>query len=95
MNEHTFIGNLTRDPQLHSSSSTGRAVGTFDIAVNHRRLDRRTGEFVDQAPVFHRLVSYGPVAQTWRRACAAASGSSWSAGSSTTATSRTASCSAG
>jgi hypothetical protein len=39
--------------------------------VNHLRLDRRTGGFVDQAPVFHRVVSYGPqaenVAQSLRR----------------------------
>jgi single-strand DNA-binding protein len=63
MNEHTIVGNLTRDPQLHHSQATGRAVTTFDLAVNQRRLDRTSGEYVEQPPVFHRVVCYGPQAE--------------------------------
>jgi single-strand DNA-binding protein len=62
MNEHTLIGNLTRDPQLHASRTTQRPVATFDLAVNRRRLDRSSREYVDQALVFHRVVCYGPLA---------------------------------
>jgi single-strand DNA-binding protein len=63
VNEHTLIGNLTRDPQLHVGHTSGRPVATFDIAINHHRLDRSTGQYVDSAPVFHRVVCYGPLAE--------------------------------
>jgi single-stranded DNA-binding protein len=60
VNEYTLIGNLTRDPQLHLGHTSGRPVATVDIAINHRRLDRSSGQYVDLAPVFHRVVCYGP-----------------------------------
>lgn len=63
MNENTYVGNLTRDPQVHVSKSSGRFVTRLDIAVNHRKLNRDTGEWVDQEPVFWPVVAYGPLAE--------------------------------
>ncbi len=63
MNENTYVGNLTRDPKIHASTKNGRIVTTFDLAVNHRRYDQEAGEWVDQEPVFWRVVSYGPLAE--------------------------------
>jgi single-strand DNA-binding protein len=91
MNEHTLIGNLTRDPQLHASRTTQRPVATFDLAVNRRRLDRSSREYVDQALVFHRVVCYGPLADHMAQSLRRGVESWWLAASSTTATTRTAS----
>lgn len=61
MNEQTIVGNLTRDPEVYVSRNA-RTVTTFDVAVNRRRLDRDTGEWIEQTPVFHRVVTYGQLA---------------------------------
>ncbi|NKQ59033.1 single-stranded DNA-binding protein [Amycolatopsis sp. K13G38] len=62
MNEQTIVGNLTRDPEVHVSAKNARTVTTFDVAVNRRRFDRETGEWIEQTPVFHRVVTYGQLA---------------------------------
>lgn len=62
MNEQTITGNLTRDPEVHTARN-GRTVTTFDVAVNRRRRDRETGEWIDQTPVFHRVVCFGSLAE--------------------------------
>ena len=63
MNEHTLIGNLTRDPQIHVAKTSGRFVARFDLAINHRRYDRNTDQWVDSEPVFKAIVAYGPLAE--------------------------------
>ncbi|MGQ0480407.1 MAG: single-stranded DNA-binding protein [Pseudonocardia sp.] len=62
MNEITIHGNLTDEPTLRYSSEA-KAVVNFTVAVNRRRLDRQTGQWVDQAPVFHRGVAFGLLAE--------------------------------
>ena len=37
MNKLTIIGNLTRDPETRTVSSTGNTVCSFTVAVNRRR----------------------------------------------------------
>jgi single-strand DNA-binding protein len=62
MNEITIHGNLTDKPELHFTSEA-KAVLNFSVAVNRRRLDRQSGQWVDQAPVFHRVVAFGALAE--------------------------------
>jgi len=62
MNETTIVGNLTADPIYHRSERSQRGVLRFDVAVNRRRFDRDAGQYVDLAPVFHRVVVFGPLA---------------------------------
>jgi single-strand DNA-binding protein len=62
MNELTIHGNLTDEPTLRYSGDA-KAVVNLSVAVNRRRLDRQTGQWVDQAPVFHRVVAFGTLAE--------------------------------
>jgi single-strand DNA-binding protein len=62
MNEITIHGNLTDEPTLRYSGDA-KAVVNLSVAVNRRRLDRQTGQWVDQAPVFHRVVAFGTLAE--------------------------------
>lgn len=62
MNEITIHGNLTDEPTLRYSGDA-KAVVKFSVAVNRRRLDRQSGQWVDQAPVFHRVVAFGTLAE--------------------------------
>ena len=48
INRVVISGNLTRDPELRSTSS-GMAVLTFGVAVNDRRRNGQTGEWEDYA----------------------------------------------
>lgn len=43
MNKCILIGNLTKDPELRTTASTGVSVCTFTIAVS-RRFDNQKGE---------------------------------------------------
>jgi single-strand DNA-binding protein len=51
INRVTVTGNLTRDPELRSLSS-GTSVCSLRIAVNTRRKDGQTGEWVDKPNYF-------------------------------------------
>jgi len=66
MNELTIVGNVTADPILRKSGN-GRGVIRFDLAVNRRRFTRETNQYEDLPPVFHRVVAFGPVAETGGR----------------------------
>ena len=46
MNEAVLIGNLTKDPELRTTSN-GTSYCRFSLAVNDRRKDPKTGEWVD------------------------------------------------
>jgi single-strand DNA-binding protein len=51
INRVIITGNLTRDPELRSTPS-GTAVCGLRVAVNTRRKDNSTGEWVDKANYF-------------------------------------------
>lgn len=58
LNKVLLIGNLTRDPELRSTSS-GQSVANFGLATNRVWKDQTTGERKEAAE-FHNIV-------TWRR----------------------------
>ena len=60
MNEITLHGNLTAEP-VHRTNGT-RTATSFTIAVNNGYYDRRTGQYVNQPPVFHHVVCFGDLA---------------------------------
>jgi single-strand DNA-binding protein len=51
INRVTITGNLTRDPELRSTRS-GTSVCGLRVAVNSRRKDGSTGEWVDKPNYF-------------------------------------------
>jgi single-strand DNA-binding protein len=51
VNNYICTGNLTRDPELRATP-TGTSVAKLRIAVNGRRKDGQTGEWVDKANFF-------------------------------------------
>lgn len=51
INRVVVTGNLTRDPELRSLSS-GSSVCSLRVAVNTRRKDNSTGEWVDKPNYF-------------------------------------------
>jgi single-strand DNA-binding protein len=51
INRVIITGNLTRDPELRSLPS-GTSVCSLRVAVNTRRKDQSTGEWVDKANYF-------------------------------------------
>lgn len=63
MNQITLHGNLTANPVTNTSQSTGRSVVTFDIAINSGYYERATNQWRDRAPVFHRVVCFGDLAE--------------------------------
>jgi single-strand DNA-binding protein len=63
MNEVSIVGNVTAEPILRMSDTTGRGVLRFDVAVNRRRFNRETNQYEDLPPVFHRVVAFGPLAE--------------------------------
>lgn len=62
MHTVTLHGNITGDP-ISRTTSTGTAVLNFGIAANGRRYDRANGGWVDQTPVFHRVVAFQKLAE--------------------------------
>lgn len=56
INNVSIVGNLTRDPELHSTQS-GTAVLSFGIAVNDRRKNA-SGQWED-VPNFFECVTFG------------------------------------
>jgi single-strand DNA-binding protein len=55
-------GNVTADPELRFTKTTGQAVATIRIAVSSRRKNM-DGEYVDTPPVFHEGSCWGSVAE--------------------------------
>ena len=66
MNEITLVGNLTADPVYRVAEQSGRGVVRFDIAINRRRFDRDTNDYVNLPTVYHRVVAFGPPADNVR-----------------------------
>ena len=57
INRVNLMGNLTRDAELREFEDGG-AVLNFGIAVNEKRRDKASGEWVD-APVFVNCSMFG------------------------------------
>lgn len=65
INRVVLTGNLTRDPELRSTSS-GMAVLKLGIAVNDRRKNQQTGEWED-VPNFVDVTVFGARAEALTR----------------------------
>ena len=57
INRVTITGNLTRDPELRALPS-GTAVCELGVAVNHRRKDQATDQWVEE-PNYFNVVVFG------------------------------------
>lgn len=51
LNKVLLVGNLTRDPELRFTP-TGAAVCEFSIAINSKRKDKASGEFIEEVSFF-------------------------------------------
>ena len=58
INVVVITGNLTKDPELRSTGG-GTSVCELRVAVNSRRKDGQTGEWVDK-PNYFNVVVFGP-----------------------------------
>lgn len=58
----SFAGNLTSAPELRFGNN-GAAVAKFTVAVNHSKLDRQTGQWVEQETAFYRCTAFGQLAE--------------------------------
>ncbi len=65
INKVFLAGNITRDPELRSTTS-GNPVLTWGLAVNSRRQNKQTGEWEDY-PNFVDCVMYGHRAEAIQR----------------------------
>lgn len=54
-----FVGS---DPEVRRTN-TGAAICSFRAAVNHRRLDNSTGEWVNNGTSWYTVTSYGTLAE--------------------------------
>ena len=61
MNNCYFVGNLTSDPII-KSTSTGRAMAMFTVACNENTVDRNTGE-TRQITNFVNCTAWGTMAE--------------------------------
>ena len=71
MTQHHFVGNLTTDPEFHTSE-TGTLSARLRIAVNDRYFDPRSGRWRDREPTFWDCYAWNKRAaaiqeQRWRR----------------------------
>ncbi|AOT24406.1 single-stranded DNA binding domain protein [Propionibacterium phage B22] len=57
----TVVGNLTDDPTLRFTPS-GKAVASFQVAVNRRRKDQ-SGNWVDDGADWHSVQAWGTLAE--------------------------------
>lgn len=62
MTSITIIGNLTADPELRFAPS-GVPVASFTVAVNHRRYDKSTQQWVDDGSDFHNVTCWKGLAE--------------------------------
>jgi single-strand DNA-binding protein len=65
INRVVLVGNLTRDPELKALPS-GTSVCELGLAVNHRRKNQQTGEWVEE-PNYFRVSVFGSQAETCAR----------------------------
>lgn len=63
MNENTFHGTVGREIRINYSQRTGNAVVTFSIAINSRRFDKASGQWVSRPTVWKDVVAFGPLAE--------------------------------
>src|SRR4051794_27872179 len=61
MNEITIVGNVAGDPVLRATKS-GRGALHFTLAVNRQRFNKKSNQYDDLPPVFHRVVAFGDLA---------------------------------
>ena len=61
INRVTITGNLTRDPDLRALPS-GTSVCELGVAVNHRRKDQSTDQWIDE-PNYFNVVVFGAQGQ--------------------------------
>lgn len=61
INRVTIMGNLTRDAELRKKGDA-TSVLTFGLAINEKKKDSETGEYVD-APVFVDCALFGARAE--------------------------------
>lgn len=54
----TITGNLTRDPQLRISSRTGDPFVVLSVAVNNRRFDKPTQQYVTVGTTFFDVMCF-------------------------------------
>lgn len=57
----TLSGTIATDPESRTLP-TGRACASFRLAVNHWRVDKTTGEFVDEGTSWFGIDCYGQLA---------------------------------
>ncbi|MFK5257123.1 single-stranded DNA-binding protein [Propionibacterium freudenreichii] len=57
----TIVGALGADPEIRFTPS-GKAVASFQVAVNKRRKDQ-TGQWVDEGADWHRVQAWGTLAE--------------------------------
>ena len=57
----TIVGALGADPEIRFTPS-GKAVASFQVAVNRRRKDQ-TGQWVDDGADWHRVQAWGTLAE--------------------------------
>lgn len=51
LNKAMLIGNLTRDPELRYTA-TGTAICEFSLAINSKRKDKTSGEYIEEVSFF-------------------------------------------
>jgi single-strand DNA-binding protein len=61
-NSVVLVGRLTRETELRSTS-TGKAVCSFDIAISRRMKDASTGQWKDSDPTFVPIIIWGDQAE--------------------------------
>jgi len=61
-NRTVLLGNLTKDPELRYTNE-GVAVSSFDLAVNEKRTDRKTGEKKEDV-LFIRVTCWARLAES-------------------------------
>jgi len=61
LNKAQIIGNLTRDPEVRSTTS-GQSVASFGVATNRVWKDKASGERKSSAE-FHNIVAWGRLAE--------------------------------
>ena len=52
INRVVITGNLTRDPELRSAPNSGMSICGLRVAVNGRKKDQETGQWVDKPNYF-------------------------------------------
>ncbi|MFC7655466.1 single-stranded DNA-binding protein [Pseudonocardia benzenivorans] len=63
MNENTFHGTVGREIRINHSQRTGTAVVNFSIAINSRRFDKASGQWVARPTVWKDVVVFGALAE--------------------------------